>query len=90
MTNHKDADFPVVADGPPATPGSDPRMVISLCGTGTCPTIYRTDHETVLVQGNLVQGNVATGITVADGEMLVEIPEELLIEAARRIQQQRA
>lgn len=81
MTNHENADFSVVADGPPATPEPAPRLVISMCGTGTCPTIYRTDHDTVLVQGN-----VATGINVPDGELLVEIPENLLLEAARRIQ----
>jgi hypothetical protein len=85
MTNHEDADFPVVADGPLATPEAAPRLVISLCGVGTCPTIYRTDRDTVLVQGNAV-----TGVTVPDGELLVEIPRELLLEAARRIQQQDA
>lgn len=85
MTNHKDADLRAVVDGPPATPEPAARLVISLCGNGTCPTVYRTDRDTVLVQGNAV-----TGTTVPDGELLVEIPRELLLEAARRIQEQDA
>ncbi len=85
MTNHEDADFPVAAEGPPVTPETAPRLVISLCGSGTCPTVYRTGHDTVLVQGA-----AATGITLPDGELLVEIPRELLLEAARRIQEQDA
>jgi hypothetical protein len=85
MTNHEDAYSPVIADGPPDTPESAPRLVISLCGPGSCPTVYRTDHDTVLVQGYAV-----TGTTVPDGELLVEIPRELLLEAARRIHEQDA
>jgi hypothetical protein len=82
MTNHEDADFTAAADGPPATPESAPRLVVSLCGGGTCPTVYRTDRDTVLVQGA-----VATGVAVAEGEQLVEIPREILLEAARRLQE---
>lgn len=85
MTNHEDAAHPVAPDGPPATPGPVPQPVITLCGGGSCPTVYRTGRDTVLVQGK-----AATGVTVPDGEMLVEIPRELLLEAARRIQEQDA
>jgi hypothetical protein len=85
MTNHEDADYLVAADGPPVTPEPATRLVISLCGTGTCPTVYTTDRDTVLVQGGAV-----TGIAVPDGELLVEIPRELLLEAARRIETQAA
>jgi hypothetical protein len=85
MTNHEYADRPVATAGPPATPETTPRLVISLCGSGTCPTVYHTDRDTVLVQGA-----AATGVTVGDGELLVEIPTELLLEAARRIQEQDA
>jgi hypothetical protein len=59
--------------------------VITLCGGGSCPTVYRTDRDTVLVQGA-----AAGGVAVPDGELLVEIPRELLLEAARRIQEQDA
>ena len=85
MTNHEDADPQVATNGPPATPESVPQPVITLCGGGSCPTVYRTDRDTVLVQGN-----AATGVTVPSGELLVEIPRELLLEAARRIQEQDA
>jgi hypothetical protein len=85
MTNHEDARFAVAPDGPPVIPESVPQPVITLCGSGSCPTVYRTDRDTVLVQGT-----AATGITVPDGELLVEIPRELLLEAARRILEQDA
>ena len=83
MTNHEYADLPVVANGPPDTPGPAPQPVTTLCGGGTCPTVYRTaDRDTLLVQGR-----ASTGVAVLDGEQLVEIPRELLLEAARRIEQ---
>lgn len=88
MTNHKDADLPVAPDGPPATPESVPQPLITLCGGGSCPTIYGTDHDTVLVQGNVVAAS--SGVTISDGELLVEIPQELLLKAARRIQEKDA
>ena len=81
MTNHEFADF-TAADGLPATPEPGPRVVVSLCGGGTCPTVYRTDRDTVLVQGSVV-----TGVAVPEGEQLVEIPREILLEAARRLQE---
>lgn len=85
MTNHEDAYSPIVADGPPVTPGAGPRLVISRCGGGSCPTVYQTDRDTLLVQGYAVADT-----TVPDGELLVEIPRELLLEAARRLQEQDA
>ena len=85
MTNHEYADQSVAASGPPVTPDAAPRLLITLCGNGSCPTVYGTDRGTVLVQGA-----AAGGVTVPDGELLVEIPRELLLEAARRIQEQDA
>lgn len=79
MTNHEDAGLPVAAD----TPESVPPLAITLCGGGSCPTVYVTDRDTVLVQGNAVPD-----ITVPDGELLVEIPRQLLLDAARQIQAQ--
>lgn len=85
MTNHEYADLPVATNGPPATPESVPHPVVNLCNAGSCPTVYRVGRDTVLVQG--IAG---TGVTVPDGELLVEIPKELLLEAARRIREQDA
>ena len=85
MTNHEDADLPVAANGPPVTPGAVPQPLTTLCGNGSCPTVYRTDRGTVLVQGP-----ASAGVAVGDGELLVEIPRELLLEAARLIREQDA
>jgi hypothetical protein len=59
-----------------------PIIVASLCGTGTCPTIYRTDRGTVFVQGPVVTPQDA-GIDVPAGEQLVEIPLDLLAAAMK-------
>ncbi|NRQ35533.1 hypothetical protein HII36_27420 [Nonomuraea sp. NN258] len=48
---------------------------------GTCPTIYRTDRGTIVVQGAKVLDD--HGVNVPDQETLAEIPEELLRKVAR-------
>jgi hypothetical protein len=58
-------------------------VVASSCSAGSCPTIYRTDHGTLLVQGYMITEQ--TGVELPHGEMLVEIPVELLAEAARAV-----
>jgi hypothetical protein len=62
--------------------GGAPQLtpVTTLCGAGSCPTIYRTDRGTLVVQGYSVAAE-RTGIDVPVGEQLVEIPAELLAEA---------
>ncbi|MET7396948.1 hypothetical protein ABZS66_26040 [Dactylosporangium sp. NPDC005572] len=55
-------------------------LVTTLCGGGTCPTVYRTDRGTLVIQGYTVTAeNVA--IDLPAGEQLVEIPAELLAAA---------
>lgn len=49
------------------------------CGEGDCPTIYTTPTGTIAVQGYLVDH------AVPDGEGIVEIPREVLLEAARAL-----
>jgi uncharacterized protein (DUF779 family) len=51
------------------------KVIAGGCVDGTCPTIYATDRDTVVVQGRLVDD---TDVTLGDGEALVEIPAELL------------
>ena len=51
------------------------------CADGKCPTIFMTDRDTVIVQGYVVAGPSA-GVTLPDGEALVEIPRGLLAEGA--------
>lgn len=49
------------------------------CKDGDCPTVYRTNRGTIGVQGYLLDQ------ATPDGEALVEIPAELLLEAARAL-----
>jgi len=58
-------------------------LVTSLCGTGSCPTVYQSNRGTMVVQGYPVSASAA-GVAVPAGEFLVEIPEDVLLEAARR------
>jgi hypothetical protein len=58
-------------------------MVATFCGSNTCPTVYRTDRGTLVIQGYTVAAEQA-GVDLPDGEMLVEVPAELLREAVRQ------
>lgn len=60
------------------------QVIAGRCSSGACPTIYRTDSGTLVVQGRIVPGE-RTGFDVPDGETLVEIPAELLAEALRNL-----
>nr|WP_296074749.1 hypothetical protein [uncultured Actinoplanes sp.] len=55
----------------------------TVCGSGSCPTLYETNRGTYVVQGFVV--GAQAGIDVPDGESLVEIPAELLAEAIRTL-----
>jgi hypothetical protein len=59
------------------------RLIATLCGAGSCPTIYRTDRGTLVVQGTPISAEAA-GIDLPEGEMLIEIPEDLLGEVGTR------
>jgi len=54
------------------------KVIAGGCFDGTCPTVYATDHGTVVVQGQLVQD---ADVVLGEGEGLVEIPAGLLKEA---------
>jgi len=49
------------------------------CENGDCPTIYLSDRGTLIVQGDTAQ---AEGVTLGRSEQAVEIPAQLLREAA--------
>jgi len=55
------------------------KIAASDCKDGDCPAVYRTDRGTIGVQGYLLDR------AVPQGEGVVEIPVELLVEAARAI-----
>lgn len=77
MTTHEDF-------GATAAPDRHPQILASECGGGSCPTVYATGGETVVVQGYVVDGD-RNGVEVPDGERLVEIPTEVLLAAADAI-----
>jgi hypothetical protein len=83
MTTHEDT---VTTD---RTATADLRLhaLTSECSSGSCPTVYGTNRATVVVQGYVVNDDNA-GITVPDGERLVEIPVEVLLAAADEIRKQ--
>jgi hypothetical protein len=49
------------------------------CKDGDCAAIYRTDRGTVAVQGDHLAHSAP------EGEAIVEIPAELLVEAVRAL-----
>lgn len=83
MTKHNDSVSPPEAGA--VTPDVRLRPLTTACAaTGTCPTVYRTDRQTIVVQGSAVPG-ASAGITLPEGELLVEIPDDILLAAADRI-----
>jgi hypothetical protein len=52
-------------------------LVATTCSTGSCPTIFRSDRGTIVIQGYAVDAQRA-GVKLAPDELLVEIPAELL------------
>jgi len=54
------------------------KVVVGGCFDGTCPTIYATERGTVVIQGQQINDS---DVTLGEGEVLVEIPAELLKEA---------
>jgi hypothetical protein len=85
MTTHEDS----VATNEERAATATTRLVVlaGQCSTGTCPTVYGKDRETVVVQGYVVSGDSA-GVEVPDGERLVEIPTSVLLAAADKIRGQ--
>nr|WP_239084056.1 hypothetical protein [Asanoa ishikariensis] len=76
------ADAVTSNQGPSASAAFNLRTISAYCTTGTCPTVYDSGRGTIVVQGYIVTGDHA-GVTLPDGEQLVEIPVELLKNAAR-------
>ena len=50
------------------------------CKGDDCPAVYRTERGTIGVKGILLEG-----VDCPDGEVIVEIPVDLLLRAARAI-----
>ena len=58
------------------------------CLGGACPTVYISQDGKFFIQGYVVSEMVKNSIKVPQGESLVEIPEELLRNAAMRLMAQ--
>jgi hypothetical protein len=54
------------------------------CANGACPDVFRSKDGGVVVRGIAVPPTDA-GIEVGPGEALVEIPADVLLEAARHL-----
>lgn len=55
------------------------------CRDGTCPTAFLTDRGSAVIQGYVVDDPEALAqLGLPAGEAAVEVPVELLVEAAQR------
>jgi hypothetical protein len=61
------------------------RRGFRVAAKGTCPTVYRTDRGTLVVQGYAVTAE-HVGVDLPDGERLVEIPGGLLVQAVSNVE----
>ena len=67
--------------------GAAERPVVALqhiagCANGDCPTVYKTDRDTLVVQGLSFEPAQA-GVDIPAGERMVEIPASLLADYLR-------
>jgi hypothetical protein len=52
-------------------------LLATSCASASCPTIFKSPSGSYVIQGYVVDAEKA-GVTLSAGEMLVEIPAELL------------
>jgi hypothetical protein len=84
MTNPENLRQAAAHDGQPAGGEQPLELVSSVCGSGSCPSIYRTNRGTLVIQGSAVPaGDV--GLEIPAGEVILEIPADVLMEAAARL-----
>ena len=55
------------------------------CLGGACPTVYRSEDGRFFIQGYVVTKAIKGSVNVPTGENLVEIPEQLLRNAAKHL-----
>jgi hypothetical protein len=84
MPEHEEPGLTGLKDDMPSPSRLDLELVTTLCGGGSCPTVYRTNRGTLVVQGYAVGD---AGVDLPAGELLVEIPADLLAAAAEAARQ---
>lgn len=57
----------------------------SACLGGDCPTVYKTDRDTLVVQGYVLTGSDRTEFSTPENESVVEIPADVLLQAAAQL-----
>lgn len=55
--------------------------LVSACDIKDCPTIYATDRDTLLVQGEVPADH---GLKIPANETVVEIPTQLFLDLIRK------
>ena len=55
------------------------------CADRTCPSVYRTDRGTFVVQGPRLSNEDSASLVFGTGEVAVELPEEVLREVLRKL-----
>ena len=55
------------------------------CADKTCPTIYRTDRGTFVVQGTQLGREDSAKLVLGANELAVELPEAVIWEALRKL-----
>jgi hypothetical protein len=66
----------------PAEGSTSLELVASSCANQSCPTIFKSPNGNYVIQGYAVDAQ-QVGVTLSAGELLVEIPADLL-ESVRR------
>jgi hypothetical protein len=60
------------------------RKLAGTCDDGTCPNVYLSDRNTLVVQGDAVL--TADGLVLSPGEQAVELSVKLVEEALRALE----
>jgi hypothetical protein len=62
---------------------------MTCCSGGFCPKVYKTDRDTFIVQGNIVDTQDAGQFSLGPHEGIVEIPAALVIALADKVNSSR-
>lgn len=57
---------------------------LTSCNKTDCPAVYLADDGSLLAQGTPVNG--VEGVTLGPGELVVQLPREVLLEAVRALE----